>query len=575
MPERLTSPEGWRLRVAVLALIVGAGCGVVVSTHRVFSATADEPQHIVSGVEWLSGRSDLWRDSRITYYILNPPLARLAVAVGPWLGGLRLTGLRDQIYAGSGYWRNLGLARIGVVPFFALAIVLVWAWARRLSGEIAGLIAAALFAATPLVLAHAGLATTDMIFAAVFALAMLSAARWLESPNLSRALQLGLVFGLAISTKLSAILLGPILLVVALMRHAGGDRAPVRPVSRTLAELGLAALVAALVIWGAYRFSWGSPRAVADPAAFTELVETCFSGDRTRALVTRVLSQSMPAPEFADALLYLCYENAPGRTTSYLLGKITQDGFPAFFWVALAVKTPLPLLVLAVAGAVAIWRRKQGGPVPRWQAFIPLTVLIVGLVAVTPSTVNIGARHILWLYPFIAVLAAVGVEALWAAGRRRAWARGAAAGLVVWQLATPVLAHPDHLAYFNLLAGREPDRVLLDSDLDWGQDLGRLESLVAERHIDDWWVAYFGPSNLCRHQLPPARWLPPQKPVTGWVAISEMYAHGLATNEFRGGDYCSGESLMARPDPDAYAWLRRYAPVARAGRSIRLYYISP
>jgi hypothetical protein len=120
-----------------------------------------------------------------------------------------------------------------------------------------------------------------------------------------------------------------------------------------------------------------------------------------------------------------------------------------------------------------------------------------------------------------------------------------------------VRAHPDYLPYFNQLAGGHPERILLDSDLDWGQDLGRLADTLRSRGVPYVWIAYHGKVDLSRQGLPPFTELPPEQPVTGWVAASLF---SLALGE-QGGPI------------DSYAWLRPYQPVARVGHSILLYYI--
>jgi hypothetical protein len=137
----------------------------------------------------------------------------------------------------------------------------------------------------------------------------------------------------------------------------------------------------------------------------------------------------------------------------------------------------------------------------------------------------------------------------------------------------PFVAAPDYLPWFNVLAGRHPEDVLLDSDLDWGQDLLRLERVLAERKAQRMWIAYFGPLDLCRHHLPPGRWLRPYERVTGTVVISQMYLKGVAAPYYVDGNYCDPAQLTpeAHPDYDQFKWLAAYTPVARVGKSILVY----
>ena len=118
-------------------------------------------------------------------------------------------------------------------------------------------------------------------------------------------------------------------------------------------------------------------------------------------------------------------------------------------------------------------------------------------------------------------------------------------------------AHPDYLAYFNELAGRHPERLLLDSDLDWGQDLLRLADAVRVRRIQSISVAYFGTADIPRVVPADVRLLSAGEHVTGWIAASETF--------------------LANPNPvyAGYKWLNELTPTARIGRSIKLFYVAP
>ena len=108
--------------MAALALIVAVACVRVARTWSVFAATADEPQHIAAGIEW-HARTDIVQHE--PWRTVNPPVARIAVGLRPYLAGTQSTPfLRDTLYTGPGYVRNLVLARPGVLPFLALLIVL-------------------------------------------------------------------------------------------------------------------------------------------------------------------------------------------------------------------------------------------------------------------------------------------------------------------------------------------------------------------------------------------------------------------------------------------------------------------
>src|SRR5437763_2062214 len=149
--------NGTASAVPFLFVIVLVALVRVAATYAVFGQTFDEPAHIACGVE-------LATTGRYTLEPQHPPLARWAI------GLTAHTALPDRatvwqrgnaiLYAGK-YVRNLAAARAGILLFLALAIVVTWSWSRRLYGDGVALLAALLVSTTPVLLAHAGLATTD------------------------------------------------------------------------------------------------------------------------------------------------------------------------------------------------------------------------------------------------------------------------------------------------------------------------------------------------------------------------------------------------------------------------------
>jgi hypothetical protein len=570
----LTAGRARALVAGLLALIIGVAVVRAAATHRVYAATADETQHIVGGMEWLRAGQDtdvvgMWSRQKLWHTMTNPPLARIALGVGPTLAGTRELRLRDVLYDGPGYLTNLVAARRGTLPFLVLVIVVVWWAATSLFGRWQGVIAAAAVSTLPTILGHAGLATCDVAGAGTYLLALLLFMRWLEAPSPGRAALMGLGFGVAFCTKMSALTLLPAGGIVFFHRWLTEGRTLPAARRALLGQLALAAFAAGMCAWAVYRFSFGRPDAVGPPEQMQYLVDHCTASPLARRVLTAVLHVPVPAPQIVDSALILCDVNAPNMSPSYLLGRITTDGYALFFPLALLLKTPIPFLILAFAGVRAAVKDQSPR---RWRRLAPGIVALTVLVSVLSSRINIGVRHVLQIYPLMAIYVGPGLFALWNAAKPRV-GRAAAVLLGAWQLAIPFAAAPDHLPWFNALAGRHPENALLDSDLDWGQDLLRLERVLAERGVKDMHIAYFGPSDLCRHDLPPGRWLRPYERVTGTVVISEMYLKGVAGAYYRDGNFCDRTQLTpeAHPDYDQFKWLQAYTPVARVGASILIY----
>ena len=581
----------------LLTLIILTACTLAAGSWRVYSNTWDEPEHLAAGIELLDR-------GKYEYDTEHPPLGRVFLAIAPYLAGARSFGTPPPegtpeglhiLYVKGAYWRDLTLARLGMLPFLALLLVATWLWARRLlPSEGAALLAVVLLASVPPVLGHAALASLDVAAAATTLLALYALECWLSSARRSTAALFGLAAGVAVVTKFSSVPFIAVSLIVLTLTHAWlHGRAGVAagwPAWRTrVAGLALAALVGLLPVWLAY-----GPRAH-DPAgvafrynwAVSYLLQQHGISHLFGVLVSH-LWLPRELKDLVNGMVAVKAHNDSGHL-GYLLGEVRLTGWWYFYLVALAVKTPIPLLVAGPAGmvwlAVSGWRRRDA-----W-ALAPLAVVVAILgFASAVSHINIGVRHIFIVYPFFALGAAYfGVQVWrWLRSPRGAPAADAAADPAVaadtalsptvkqlpnyrpkerrnlrlvaaaallagfaWQLSSLWTAWPDYLPYFNE-AVRHPERVLVDSDLDWGQDLHRLELRLAQLQIGHLNLAYRGTADLRREPLPPVHILAPRERVTGWVAVSQL--------------------ARTRNRSD-YDWLDGYDPVERVGKTIDLYYV--
>jgi hypothetical protein len=545
----------------VLCLVVATGAVRVVLTYRVFSQTTDEPAHLAAGMEWLERRT-------YTFEPLHPPLARIAEALGPYLAGLRLTGQghlwqegNEILLAHDQYLHNLSLARLGALPFFLLAAFLVWHWSRKQYGDGSALAATLLFTTSPVVLAHGGLATTDMAATATITAALLALVNLLERATYFRFALLGALVGFAALSKFSALLFLPssglaLILWRCLLKKDGMRKIIEGSQFRFGRGLALAVLALVLVVWAGYRWSVGS---VTDAAARPHpTLDRLFGTAGTLHNWAYSVAESpwVPAPALFQGLAMARQKDINGHK-SYLLGQIRQTGWWYFFPVALAVKTPIPFLVLIGLGCFYLgksaWRERN------WVAAAPVVAALALLLVCMPVRINIGVRHILPIYPLFAIIGGVATCHLWSSGRPKYLGAAVVLGLLAWQLTSSFRARPDYLAYFNELAGQNPEKILIDSDLDWGQDLLRLSTFLQQRHVKEISIAYAGSPelDLNRFGLPPFQILAPKQPTAGWIAISLLK---LKTGGF------------GSPS-DSFSWLDAYKPVCLVGRSIRLYYV--
>ncbi len=541
--------RSWAIRVIVF-LTFSVTIARVAATYPYVSATSDEPAHISCGMEWL-------QFGTYTYERQHPPLGRIAVALGPYLRGLRSKVKRSPehdsptfifeegyniLYSKGNYDWNLALARLGNVPFLLLLGITTYAWGCRYFSQAAGVLALVLTLSLPPILGQAGVATLDLGCAATVTFALYEFSRWLDDSSSWRGFVLGTAVAIAVLTKFSAI---PFLLVSFVL--ALGFRFMRAGSLKIRANSVLVCAVAAFfVLWVGCRFTLLpiGPQYGPHP----NLDRLVQSSPAASATFARILNIPLPLTELALGVRDLWRHNDLGQD-SYLLGEYRRTGWWYFFPVAVAVKTPIGFLTLALAGMFVIFRRWRSATQP--QIVTVLFFLGIFLFAMT-SRIDAGIRHILAIYPPLALIGADFAVRVWRASRKGAIL---ASTLVVLALAESAYAHPDYLAHFNVFAGAHPERILCESDLDLGQDLGRLSRRLHELGADHVTIAYAGSAPLDKAGLPRYLVFGRDLPEPGYIAVSMRYLYL---------DYARNGTL---------AWLHKYEPKERIGRSINLYYI--
>jgi 4-amino-4-deoxy-L-arabinose transferase-like glycosyltransferase len=193
---------------------------------------------------------------------------------------------------------------------------------------------------------------------------------------------------------------------------------------------------------------------------------------------------------------------------SYLRGVETDRGFASYFFWTILFKTPL---VTLAALLMALWMARRFP----WRESLPILTILPAayfVVAMVQRT-NIGHRHILPVMPFLFVIAS-GLAVWWRAKPADKRKRLAVAFVALTVIAPVIVFAPpwkpqvvigQDLAYFNELSGGplQGDRLLLDSNLDWGQDLKRLRSWLDENNVQEPVnLLYFGTADPRFHGIP-------------------------------------------------------------------------
>jgi 4-amino-4-deoxy-L-arabinose transferase-like glycosyltransferase len=468
----------------------------------------------------------------------HPPLGKLIIATGLAFAGAHLdpafTGDQTQLgrrvlyESGADPGRLLLAARLPVIVLTLLFGLVVFAFARDLTGPAGGVTALALYAFSPDLIAHGSLATLDVPVAGFLLTSVWLVWRARRRPVLYLPLA-GLALGAAVATKMSALAAVPVLLLLTVLSvwHAHrGDR-PQRIIHVVAAAAGVA-LIAVAVVWAAYlavdpRLRWTTPP---DLPAVHGL----------RSLADRL---PLPRPYLDGMRVQFGFEDRTWST--FLLGTYHPGSLWYYLPVALLVKTPLGTLALGLAGAVALVTLPRLRPAAPY-VLVPTAVL---LAAAMTSTRDLGVRYALFVPMFLAI-AAAGLVTL-----RRRWAQGAVAVLVVFAAASSLRTFPYYLPYSNEAFGG-PARTHLnlhDSNVDWGQDLRRLADRLPDERV---WLVYKGSG------VPSAYGIDAADP----LAVPPEEVHGLLA---------VSDSAIAKADARLAALIAGSTPIDEVGHSMTLY----
>jgi 4-amino-4-deoxy-L-arabinose transferase-like glycosyltransferase len=428
-------------------------------------------------------------------------------------------------------------ARMMIALAGAFTVWLTWRWARGLFGPTAGWIALGLAVFCPAFLAHSGLATSDITMTGCV-LAALSLV-WLVFHRVTWLRVIGAIIacGLAFLSKMSGVLIVPLIAAMLVMRWfrpapfivalGSAPRWLRRRGQIIFATTTLTIVIAGGslgVLWAGYGFRFAGLHPSATPAEeyyFTWdviLDKTPLTWSKSGALsslvadqppfqestmsrLIDVLRQRRLLPEaylwgFAHTYKFSRYRPA------YFMGEIRTRGWREFFPMAFILKTTLPALLLIAAGVAALVtarrQRPSGTGFKPWvyRATPLLLFFVVYWVMALNMNLNIGHRHILPTYPIFYLFA--GAAAVWLYGRSQRVAGVAMIAMLVLHAGDSLLARPFYLSYFQPLAGgmQQGHRYFVDSSYDWGQGLPDLARWIeAKKKSGDStpiFLTYFG-----------------------------------------------------------------------------------
>jgi hypothetical protein len=523
-----TLQKAMKRELLVLLIFGCAFAALSVGSYTQESATYDEPKHLTSGYAALR-----LRDYRLD--LESPPLvclwAALPLMFTPgvtldtnsvnWLKGDNTEFYREFLYKQNDADHLLYRARFMIVLLGILLGVLLFSWARELYGFNPAVCVLSLYTLEPNLLAHASLVTMDLGVTCFFLGTIYFL--WRVTRNFRAGSLLGATacFAAAMLTKFSALALIPItiILLAAYAVQSGQVR-------RALLIFSTVAAGTYIAIHITYAFC-GAPG-----------VGEFFLPE---SYVAGLHSQLAPREAWP----------------AFLAGNFRPQGWWYYYPVAILAKTPVAVLVLFAGGLIIYIVNRRMLSQDDIFILVPLSLFLGAAMVVK---FNIGLRYVLPIYPFILLVAGKACARL--LRDARGWlliALGALLFVEFFQI------YPHQLAFFNFLVGgpRGGSRILVDSNLDWGQDLKLLKRWMNDHNVRHINLCYFGIADPAYYGIDCTR-LPghpvveefaaPQLP--GYVAISVTNLRGV---------------YLSEQDRSFYGPLNRMTLAATAGYSIYIY----
>lgn len=648
------SPGFWNGRRVWAAVVLLLTIHVVAAARSLVleNPTVDEVVHLPAGLTY-------WQTGSFRMYHHNPPLVRLVAALPVLLARPEMN-YRSSAWAveppnkaqfahefmeanAARYFEIFTRARLMIPLFSLIGGLVVFLWSRSLYGPLAGLLSLTLWVVCPNVLAHSRLVTTDMGATALGVLATYIFWRYLKQPSWRLAALAGLALGIAQLSKFSLIVLyglWPLLAVVRLAsyseyRHHFG---------RVVAQAGVILVASVLVINAGYLFEGvgiplgdyefvcatltkPAPSGASRPRSADQLLDGAYRYRINRFRGSLLDRLPVPLPKhyvlgFDDQKLEA--EGIPNKFLAppgmdlmgegdevqgypvYLDGVLRQKSWWYYYLMTLLYKVPEGtwLLVMASFGVLFLVPRARAEWFDEFAVLvIPAFVLLVMSVF---TNINLGLRYVLPIFPYVYIT--TGKLVPWLQGLTVLVQKRVAGGFVALCLAASVGAsasiYPHYLAYFNAVSGgpKRGSEHLIDSNLDWGQDLvGLRRWLQANAPGERVGLAYFGQVNprVFEGRGEAFDWfLPPPNPV-GVKKVTDLpyrYQLDLAGYRLKPGIYAVSASLVRGlpwrvydspwngmgqnrwvPYPvwtDAFTYFQKLTPVANVGHSILIYRVT-
>ncbi len=414
----------------------------------------------------------------------------------------------------------LHYARIPIMLLSVLLGIVIFLFSKKLFGAKAALFSLVLYVFNPTIIAHSSLATIDIGSAFFSFLAVYFFWKFINDISLRNIILAGITFGAAQLSKFTAIYLFPVYVILAII-IIYKKRNPEVPLGKSVTSRK------AMLFYG--------------------LVALIF----VIGMLTIILGYFVVGfPKYIDGMKYVLFHTDTGHP-SYLMGEHSRSGWWYYYLVAFLIKEPVPLLILILLSIVFFKGIRHQNSINEFFIIVPIAVLV--LISMF-TKINIGIRHLLPIYPFLFIFVGRIVNLKFHIQKIFFLTLIL---LSIWYISESVQIYPNDLAYFNEIIGGPKNGAgfLLDSNIDWGQDLKGLKAYLDEKSIQNIRMGYWGKDRASYRGINYTQ--VNCYPETGLVAVSVNYLYGISEE-----------------NSQCLSWLMKYKPISNIGHSILIFDIN-
>ena len=534
------------------------------------SAIVDEIAHIPAGYTY---------DKDLDYRLNpeHPPLAK-ALAGFPLLLDKNIKGPEGNwSWNGINQWESgwymlydagndpkhiLDLARLPMILLMIGLGLFLFKWATELYGRKVGLVVLALYAFYPDVLAHGRLVTTDIAAAFGFVIATYFFNKALQKRTWNWTIVAAIAFGVAQLLKFSAFLLFFVFLILAIIKAVSDKKKGTfwAEFWKNFKTYFWVCSLSVIVVWLVYLpFVFKTPAEIEH-----KLIEMNLTND-PRTLSLRNFLHFFEGNPVLRALghyilgIFLVIGRVGGGNKTFILGHLSDKSISWYFPVAWLLKTPITIILLALGSLVSVIAKWPKPKEKQWVLWLILVPIIIYWGFTLKGQLNIGIRHLMPTVPFVLLLIGYFIHPIINGGK--IWQKLVLGILVVYMIASTLINYPNFISYFNEATPKDQRfERLIDSSLDWGQDLLRLKKYVDDNNIKDIKVDYFGGGVPSYYMSEAKEWHSAYGPTFGWIAVSATF-------------YQSSKLVGREEGQWSYDWLDNYKPVTIIGGSILVFNI--